>query len=154
VPVKTFLHENVVRAHYNKSGRIMPRKPAIAKETAASAKPARAAKSSTPRVKAAQHSKVVPAVEKPVVEKPVVEKPVVEAIAETIAGTIADPVLAAPAVTPENAHEAIAKIAYSYWESRGCQGGTEIEDWVRAEHEYRQRTAASEPRALASGVGA
>src|ERR1700743_2834801 len=111
-PAKTFLHENVVRADYNKSGRIMPRKPAIAKEPRAPAQPARATKSSTPRVKAAQHSKVVPVVEK-----------------------IEQPVLAAA----ENAHEAIAKIAYGYWESRGCQGGYEIEDWVRAEHESRQR---------------
>lgn len=116
----------------------MPRKPAIAKETAASAKPARATKSSNPRVKAAQHSKVVPA--EPVVGAAPVEKPV-----ET-----EQPVLLAP----ENAHEAIAKIAYGYWESRGCQGGTEIDDWIRAEHEYRQRTAVTEPRALASSVGA
>ena len=65
----------------------MPRKPAIAKETAASVKPARATKSSTPRVKAAQHSKVVP--------------------------VAAAPALAAPLEKPlENAHEVrIAKIA-------------------------------------------
>jgi Protein of unknown function (DUF2934) len=120
----------------------MPRKPAIAKETAASVKPARATKSSTPRVKAAQHSKVVPVAEKTGAEKTGAEK-------------IEEPVVpVAPVATPENAHEAIAKIAYGYWESRGFQGGTEIEDWVRAEHEYRQRAAVTEPRALASGAGA
>jgi len=48
----------------------------------------------------------------------------------------------APSIT-ENPHEAIARIAYSYWESRGYQDGTAIEDWVRAEHEYRQRLAAT-----------
>jgi hypothetical protein len=121
----------------------MPRKPAIAKETAASAKPARATKSSAPRVKAAQHSKVVPA-------EPVAAAAPVAAPVEKPVEKIDQPVIAAP----ENAHEIIAKIAYGYWESRGCQGGTEIEDWVRAEHEYRQRTAASESRALTSGAGA
>jgi len=29
----------------------------------------------------------------------------------------------------------IARLAYSYWESRGCQGGTPEEDWLRAEQE-------------------
>jgi hypothetical protein len=124
----------------------MPRKPAIAKETAASAKPARATKSSTPRVKAAQHSKVVPA--EPVVGSAPVVASDEKAVQKPV--KIEQPVAAAP----ENAHEAIAKIAYGYWESRGCQGGTEIEDWVRAENEYRKRTAVTESRALASGVGA
>jgi hypothetical protein len=49
---------------------------------------------------------------------------------------------AAPSIT-ENPNEVIARIAYSYWESRGFQGGAAIEDWVRAEHEYRQRLAAT-----------
>ena len=121
----------------------MPRKPAIAKETAASAKPARAAKSSTPRVKAAQHSKVVPA--EPVIAAAPVATPVEKPVEK-----IEQPVLS----TPENDHEIIAKIAYGYWESRGCQSGTEIEDWIRAEQEYRQRTAVTEPRAAASGASA
>jgi hypothetical protein len=108
----------------------MPRKPAIAKETAPSANPARVTKSSLPRVKAAQHSKVATA------------EPVIAA----------QPV-AAPLEKPVD-HEAIAKIAYGYWESRGFQGGNETEDWVRAENEYRQRTAVTEPRALATGVSA
>ena len=33
--------------------------------------------------------------------------------------------------------EAIAKIAYGYWEARGRQGGSALEDWVKAEEEYR-----------------
>jgi hypothetical protein len=33
--------------------------------------------------------------------------------------------------------EAIAKLAYSYWEARGYQGGSEEEDWLRAEQELR-----------------
>jgi hypothetical protein len=33
------------------------------------------------------------------------------------------------------AHEDIARLAYSFWEARGCQGGSPHEDWLRAEHE-------------------
>jgi len=34
--------------------------------------------------------------------------------------------------------EEIAKLAYSYWEARGCQGGSSEEDWLRAEQEFRK----------------
>lgn len=37
----------------------------------------------------------------------------------------------------EPSREAIAKLAYSYWEARGYQGGSEEEDWLRAEQELR-----------------
>lgn len=40
--------------------------------------------------------------------------------------------------TPSNAvvtFEEIAKLAYSYWEARGCEGGSQEEDWLRAEQE-------------------
>jgi len=33
----------------------------------------------------------------------------------------------------------IAALAYSYWEARGCQGGSSEEDWLRAEREMRDR---------------
>jgi hypothetical protein len=42
-----------------------------------------------------------------------------------------------PANTP--AHEDIASLAYSYWEARGRQGGSALEDWLRAEREIKQR---------------
>lgn len=90
----------------------MAKKQEIVKKTVAAAPPTRAAKPKTPRVKAAQHSKVVSG-----------EPPIAQ--------------------TTENPHEAIAQIAYGFWESRGCQDGAAIEDWVRAEHEYRQRLAAT-----------
>ncbi len=35
--------------------------------------------------------------------------------------------------------EAIARLAYSYWESRGCQGGSPWDDWFRAEQELLRR---------------
>jgi Protein of unknown function (DUF2934) len=31
--------------------------------------------------------------------------------------------------------EAIARLAYTYWEARGGAGGTPEDDWFRAEHE-------------------
>jgi hypothetical protein len=86
----------------------MAKKQEIPKKTVAPAPPARATKPQTPRVKTAQHSKVVST----------------------------EPV-SANAV--ENPNEVIAQIAYGFWESRGCQSGAALEDWVRAEHEYRQR---------------
>ena len=90
----------------------MAKKQEIVTNTAAAASPARTAKPKTPRVKAAQHSKVASS-------EPVISQ------------------------TNENPHEVIAQIAYGFWESRGYQGGAAIEDWVRAEHEYRQRLAAT-----------
>ncbi len=36
-------------------------------------------------------------------------------------------------------HEAIARLAYAYWEARGGQGGSPWEDWYRAEQELLRR---------------
>ena len=36
-------------------------------------------------------------------------------------------------------HRAIAELAYSYWEKRGGQGGSALEDWLRAERELQGR---------------
>ena len=33
--------------------------------------------------------------------------------------------------------QAIARLAYSYWEARGFTGGSAEEDWLRAEQELR-----------------
>jgi len=38
--------------------------------------------------------------------------------------------------------EAISRLAYSFWEARGCQGGCPEEDWLRAETEIRGTIAA------------
>jgi hypothetical protein len=35
--------------------------------------------------------------------------------------------------------EEVAKLAYLYWEARGCQGGSATEDWARAEEELKRR---------------
>ena len=45
--------------------------------------------------------------------------------------------LAAPVAAVEPSRDAVARLAYFYWESRGCQGGSAEEDWLRAEMEIR-----------------
>ena len=40
---------------------------------------------------------------------------------------------------PELKTDEIARLAHSYWEARGCQGGSADEDWLRAEEELRAR---------------
>jgi hypothetical protein len=36
---------------------------------------------------------------------------------------------------PQPGHDAIAKLAFLYWEERGYEGGSAEEDWLRAERE-------------------
>jgi len=96
----------------------MPKKQLIVKETAVAAPPARAAKPKTPRVRTTKHSKAVS-----------IETVVIH--------------MESPVVTHVDSREVIAQIAYGYWESRGFQHGGHLEDWVRAEHEYRQRIVAT-----------
>ncbi len=42
-----------------------------------------------------------------------------------------------PAQAGGPSRDDIARLAYSYWEARGCQGGNPEEDWTRAERELR-----------------
>jgi hypothetical protein len=62
---------------------------------------------------------------------------------ETTAAPAVDatPQTAEPTITPQAAsqvtHEQIARLAYSYWEARGHQGGSPEEDWSQAEQELR-----------------
>jgi hypothetical protein len=39
--------------------------------------------------------------------------------------------------TPDPTLDAVAQLAYSYWEARGYRGGSSEEDWLRAEQELR-----------------
>ena len=58
---------------------------------------------------------------------------------ETVAPQVDAPVLVSVYdYIPTN--EEIAKLAFSYWEARGCQGGSPEEDWLRAEDELRNRS--------------
>ena len=54
-----------------------------------------------------------------------------------VAATAAAPV--STCEEPFDERAVIAQIAYSYYEARGCQGGSPEEDWLRAEAEYRTR---------------
>jgi hypothetical protein len=103
----------------------MAKKQAIANETAAAvaSATARAAKPRIPRVTAAQHSRTV-----------VADAAVTDSQVATVQMS--------PAVESGNREDAIARIAYGYWEARGCQGGSAVEDWARAEQEFEQRTSA------------
>jgi hypothetical protein len=49
------------------------------------------------------------------------------------------PVVSETPDAPRLETEEIARLAYSYWESRGCTGGSAEEDWLRAEQELRVR---------------
>ncbi len=48
------------------------------------------------------------------------------------------PIVEVPAAQISEQDE-IARIAFSYWEARGCQGGSPEEDWARAEQEVHSR---------------
>ena len=59
----------------------------------------------------------------------------VRAEASAHAGIIPDAAPCEGSGRPRPAREEIAKLAYSYWEGRGGEGGSALEDWVRAERE-------------------
>jgi hypothetical protein len=52
----------------------------------------------------------------------------------------AEPVAAAPQAVK---NDEVARLAYSYWEARGYQGGSPDEDWIRAEKELSTCTASA-----------
>jgi hypothetical protein len=47
---------------------------------------------------------------------------------------------AAAPISPISRGE-IERLAHSYWEARGCKGGSPEEDWLRAEEELKKRRA-------------
>jgi hypothetical protein len=67
---------------------------------------------------------------------------------ESLAPTATEPETVAPQADVASSvytptYEEIAALAYTYWETRGCQGGCPEEDWLRAEQELRVRTSAA-----------
>jgi hypothetical protein len=46
------------------------------------------------------------------------------------------------ATAPPPEHKKIARLAYAYWQARGCPDGSPKEDWFRAEEELRRRQSA------------
>jgi len=55
----------------------------------------------------------------------------------TLAATLADSKSTNSVVTDAPGSNDIARLAYSFWEARGFQGGSPEEDWLRAERELR-----------------
>jgi hypothetical protein len=51
-------------------------------------------------------------------------------------------------------HREIARLAYSYWEARGRQGGSAVEDWFRAESELQAAIAAGGARSIEANKSA
>jgi hypothetical protein len=124
--------------------------PAVPNATAATSKPRRgAAKKSaaetataTPGESAGRHRKAIPA-KQPVqpevaaVAVPVEEVPVAAFTEHPVAVPEQAPSIPAPtsiSITQED----IARLAFSYFEQRGYQGGSQEEDWLRAEEELLQ----------------
>jgi hypothetical protein len=50
-----------------------------------------------------------------------------------------EPEVAPIATAADSFQDAVARLAFSYWEARGCQGGSPEEDWLRAEQELRAK---------------
>ena len=72
--------------------------------------------------------------------------------AQTVETPAAEPATAMPmavaAVEPVEpmvklSPEAVAALAYSYWQARGTAGGSPEEDWLRAEQELRVMSASA-----------
>ncbi len=62
---------------------------------------------------------------------------------ETLTFSPSEPQQPQAATKYEPTSEEIARLAFSYWEARGRQGGSAEDDWLRAEKELRSRSAAS-----------
>lgn len=51
-------------------------------------------------------------------------------------------------------HEEVARLAYSYWQARGCPDGSPEEDWFRAEAELRTGQSQPEPEEMTTASAA
>jgi len=58
---------------------------------------------------------------------------------ETSNTPVSETAVAPIAAAAESFQEAVARLAFSYWEARGCQGGSPEADWLRAEQELRSK---------------
>ena len=83
-------------------------------------------------------SSAAPARHKPVAPKRAARPAAVEASHATASEPETLPSPAAHVVAPAGSFQhTAASLAYSYWEARGCQGGSPEADWLRAEQELR-----------------
>lgn len=102
------------------------------------ASPAPAKKSVNTRTRNGKHSKAAVAAEKQ-------ELSLDSDLEQTPSAAVIDDSVLIPSemvsVTEENPLQVISRLAYGYWEARGGQGGDSLQDWVRAEEEYRRSLA-------------
>ncbi len=98
----------------------------MAKKALANAAAAGIGSAPAPRASKASEKKTRTAASK-LVDTMSVDAITVGAIETTSSGVLA---------TAPDAHQQIAKIAYGYWAARGYDGGSQAEDWLRAEQEY------------------
>jgi hypothetical protein len=105
----------------------MARKQKSEKELVVSSAAAAAAPRRKP-VTATRKKHSIPQAEKPVSSSVELQKPV------------------SVAASYEPTFEEVSRLAYTYWEARGSQGGSPEEDWLRAEQELRVRVMAATAR--------
>lgn len=94
---------------------------------------------SQPAMEAVQPQPVAGAAQPQPAVEPAQPQPAVEAAQPQHASAAAasNPV----PLDPGAVREEIARLAYSFWEARGRQGGSPEEDWFRAEQEILKRRA-------------
>lgn len=63
--------------------------------------------------------------------------------ARAVSPALEPEVAAAVAPATQPSREAVARLAYAYWEARGYQGGSPEEDWNRAEQELLTSAASA-----------
>ena len=63
--------------------------------------------------------------------------------ARAVSPALEPEVAAAVAPATQPSREAVARLAYAYWEARGYQGGSPEEDWNRAEQELLASAASA-----------
>ena len=107
---------------------------AKAEVTAPAAKSRKAAATSTTHKRTATKRPIQPSD----VSGTAAAAPVVQPATEVVASGVTEAISVHAFVPPT--HEDIARLAYSYFEARGYQGGSPEDDWLRAEQELRTTT--------------
>ena len=108
----------------------MPRTKKTETETLVPAEPKKRRSAAAPKTTAVKHTHTT---KKPVPQE--VDAAVSMAPAQAVTHVVAHTVT--HVVTHVVTHEDVAKLAYSSWEARGCQGGSPQDDWLRAEQQLK-----------------
>ena len=82
---------------------------------------------------------IVAASTAPVRRKSASPKRIARPTAVEVAAPASESEIAAEVTPAASLQDAVARLAYSYWEARGYQGGSPEADWLRAEQELSAR---------------